>query len=256
MEPYDIFIPVAPKDLNKLPFLVKSIEKNLSGYSRIFVSSPVEQIGTGMGVISVSDSMSLYIKDISRFKYRPNWIYQQYMKLFQDVTECDLFMTIDSDVIINRPLRMFEPDGRRIIWMGWEQNHRQYFEFQEKLLGLPRIYAHTFINDTNFFSKSLIREMLAGSGFTVESFIEKSVETIDPTCYPAEPEIFGQYVHKHHPEKYSFRQAKTKRRAKTISQWHQQTWSDGEINAEIEAARGSDIDFLMLHSWFTNNEAQ
>lgn len=196
--------------------------------------------------------------DISRFRHRPNWLYQMYLKMFQDVTENDLFMTIDSDVIVNRPLPMFEEDGRRIIWMGWEQNHRPYFEFQERMLGLPRVYPHTFINDTNFFSKQIMREMLAGSGYTVESFIEKSFSVIGPDCYPGEPEIFGQYVHKYHPEKYSFREAKTKRRAREISKisWTHQAYTDDEIQKEIEGTQSEDIDFIMLHSWHTSNEAQ
>lgn len=254
---FDVFIPCAPKDRHKLPYLIESIQKNLRGFSRIFVSSP-DGCLHHPDAITVSDSMSLHIPDLARFKHRPNWIYQQYMKLFQDVTENDLYFTIDADVIINRPIDVFNELGQRIIWMGWEQNHRPYFEFQEMMLHLPRAYPHTFINDTNFFSKSLIREMLQRNGYTVESFVEKSIEVIGPDCYPGEPEVFGQYVYKYHPEKYEFRHAKTTRWAKEMTKagWTHSAWSDEEIRAKIEEVREQDIDFCMLHSWYTTNEAQ
>lgn len=263
-EPFDIFIPCAPKDYGKLAYLVSCIRRNLSGWDKIYVCSPdnsaAHDIYGGIvrdDMIFLSDSDALEL-DISRFKHRPNWIYQQYMKLFQNITESDLYFTIDADVIINRPIDLFNEAGQRIIWMGWEQNHRPYFEFQERMLGLHRAYPHTFINDTNFFSKAIIREMLQRSGYTVDSFIEKSFDVIGPDCYPGEPEIFGQYVYKHHPEKYEFRQAKTTRWAKEITKagWTHSAWTDDEIRAKIEEVKDQDIDFFMLHSWFTTNEVQ
>lgn len=254
-EPYEIFIPCAPKDFNKLKFLIASLRQNLGGWTCLRLCVPRGSIVPNDVMDSFEsihfDSDILDV-DLGRIKHRPNWQMQQMLKLFQDVTEHDLFMTIDSDVIINRPLPMFEEDGRRIIWMGHEQNHRPYFEFQERMLGLPRVYPHTFISDTNFFSKKLISEMLAGSGYTIESFIEKSFSVIGPDCYMGEPEIWGQYVHKHHPEKYSFREAAQRTFAKetTGKPFEFQAWSDTEIQNKIQEMANTDVDLFALHSWW------
>jgi len=38
---FDIFLPCAPKDAIKLPYVIKSIEENIKGYSTIWICSPV-----------------------------------------------------------------------------------------------------------------------------------------------------------------------------------------------------------------------
>lgn len=252
---YDIFIPVAPKDYNKLKFLIASIEENLSGWDKIFVTTPTgEKILDNSKITYFRDKEILNI-DPTRFKYRPGWLYQMYLKMFQKVTQ-DLFVTFDSDLIINRPLEMITKEGKLVWWRGWEQNHRPYFEFQERVLNLPREYPYTFINDMNFMSKSIIQEMLQRNGFTTESFIEKSFEVIEYNCYPAEPEIYGQYVMKYHSDMYEPRQAKTLSNPRTqnhLTDTTSQIWKDEEIISEIQKVKSQDVDMFMLHSWLDHN---
>lgn len=252
---YDIFIPVAPKDFNKLKFLVRSIEENLTGWEHIFVTTP-----SGEKILEHPKISYFYDKEIlnidpSRFKYRPGWLYQMYLKMFQNVTG-DLFVTLDSDLIINRPLEMITPEGKLVWWRGWEQNHRPYFEFQEKMLNLPREYPHSFINDMNFMSKRIIREMLQRNGYTQSSFIEKSFEIIDYDCHPGEPEIYGQYVMKYYPDMYDVRPAKCislPRSQNHILDTSVQVWKDEEIEQQIVNIKSQDVDMFMLHSWLDNN---
>lgn len=259
-EQFDVFMPCAPKDYGKLKYVVNQIKTHLRGFDKIYVSvQDADQLPNEchkLGLVIVEDRDVLNI-DLRKCKYRPNWVYQQFLKMFQDVTEHNLFFTIDSDVFINRKVKMFEK-GRRVIWMGWEQNHPPYFKFQEQMLGLPRTMPHTCINDTNFFDKKIIAEMLERNGYTVESFIHKSFEIITPECFPAEPEIYGQYVFKYHLDKHEFKQAKVKMIAKEISHthWRHQAYSEPEIRAYIRDMAGLDLDFFMLHSWFTKNEVQ
>ena len=252
---YDIFIPVAPKDYNKLKFLVRSIEENLKSWDHIYVTTP-----TGEKILDHPKITYFYDKEIlnidpQRFNFRPGWLYQMYLKLFQNVTG-DLFVTLDSDLIINRPLEMITPEGKLVWWRGWDQNHRPYFEFQERMLNLPREYPYTFINDMNFMSKRIIREMLTRNNFTRNSFIDKSFEIINHTCYPGEPEIYGQYVMKYYPDMYDVRQAKTlsnPRSQNHIVDTHAQVWSDEEIQIEIDKVKKQDVDMFMIHSWLDNN---
>lgn len=255
---FDIFIPIAPKDFNKLKFLVRSIEENLEGWNHIYVTSPEGTEVMKHNKISYYKDKDILNIDPLRFKYRPGWLYQMYLKMFQNVTELDNYVTFDSDLIINRPIKMFTQDSEeRFIWyLGWEQNHEPYFRFQRQILNLPRIFPHTFINDMNSMKKSIIQEMLQRNGFTVESFCEKSFEIITPDCYPAEPEIVGQYITKYHREKYCFKEAKTLCNPKVqdhISDISHQIWSDEEIESEIQKMKSQDYDFIMLHSWLNNN---
>jgi len=259
--PYDILIPAAPKDRNKLKYLIPSIERNISGFSNIYITVPDKNLFSGYipdsrYPIHLLNDREILDIDTSRFPYRPNWIYQQYLKMFQNVTQNDLFLTVDSDVIINRRMPMFETDGRRIFWMGWEQDHRPYFEFQEKVFDLPRVYPHTFINDMNFMDKLIIRELLDRYGFTVESFIEKSIEIITKDCFPGEPEIYGQYVHKFHPGLYSFRETNSVSIGRFASSFEDIVWTDSDIQSEIASKAMTDYHLFTLHTWFNMKGAK
>jgi hypothetical protein len=249
---YDIFITIHPKDYNKLKFLVSSIYEHLDDWDMIHVVSPD-------GDKVVKDSRIVYYKDDdvlnidkSRLKHRPNWMAQMFLKMFQDVTQ-DWYFTIDSDCIINRPIRMFTDMGKPILYRpsdNVQQNHAPYFDFQKVMLDLPRKYDSTFITDTNFISKKLIRQMLTERNFTVQSFIEESYDVITHTCYPGEPEIWGQYVLAHHFDKFEVRTMKTSYNARIQSRPDEVSWSDEDYEAEINKMRKENLDLFALHSWW------
>lgn len=257
MRLYDVFIPITNKDFNKLKFLLKSMDENITGFQSIHVTSPTgENILDDPRITYYRDRDILDI-DPMRFKHRPGWIYQMYLKMFQQVTPNDLYLTVDSDLIFNRPLPMFNGEGKPIMYLGREQHHAPYFRFQEHVLNLPRVYPHTFINDMNFISKRIVAEILSSNKFTVESFCEESFEVINANVYPAEPEIYGQYVYKHHRTMYEIRKAKTlalhPRNQSHLPNPTAQVWTDEEYMAEIESMKGKDLDIFVLHSWLDNN---
>ncbi len=256
-EKFDIFIPVAPKDYNKVKFLIKSIDENIEGFENIYITTPEgDRILDDPRITYFRDKEILDINPL-RFNYRPGWLYQMYLKMFQQVTKNDLFLTVDSDLIFNRKVPMFNNEGKPIWWMGWEQNHQPYFRFQEKILNLPRVHNHTFINDMNFMKKSIIDEMLKRNNFTIESFCEASFPIINSSCFPGEPEIYGNYVAKYYPNMYEFREAKTSRdfaRSQNhIEDTTAQIWSDEDYFKAIESCKSKDFDMIMLHSWLDNN---
>lgn len=287
-EHFDIFIPAHPKDFHKLKFLFRSIQKNLTGWKDIHLSTPerarkklesiMPRIATEHSVFLHSDE-DLIDFDPARCAHRPNWIQQQYLKMFQGVTS-DLYLTIDADVIFLKPLPMFTegsdvtvdesnntaetiqenelhisvktPVQKRILWQGWEQNFMAYFVFQERMLNLPREFDGTGICDMNFMDRKIIREMLEKNGYDTQSFIEKSYEVIGPDCYPAEPEIFIQYVMKYHPDLYIPMQARTKAIGKDMTHLpaDSQVWTDEEIEALIAEHEKTDLQMIMTHSWY------
>ena len=85
---FDIFLPCAPKDYNKLPYVVASIAKYVEGYNNIFICSPInipheilKKLSTGCYIY-----LDRHILDVdrSKWKHRSNWCYQQHLKLFQN----------------------------------------------------------------------------------------------------------------------------------------------------------------------------
>lgn len=265
IELYDILIPALPKDFHKLKYLLRSIHANLTGWEVIHFVTPRKNIEE---LLIHCDELPVrrYIRhadedmvdfDPTRCSHRPNWVRQQYIKLFQTVTS-DLYLTIDADAVFLKPLPMYAEDGRRILWMGWEQNHRPYFAFQERMLGLPREYPHTFVNDMNFIDRRIVREMLSGAGYdSAQAFIEASYDVIErEKCYPGEPEIWGQYVMKHHPDRYLPLQCKTLAiTPKETSHMPEGTslWSDDEIEAAIRQYGATDLQMIMFHDWWTKH---
>lgn len=256
-EPFDIVIVAAPKDFGKIKYLIRSIRHYLTGYNKVYFIVPDRN-----ALMHYRDWTFIYNEkevldiDLRKIKYRPQWIYQQLLKLFQNVTENDLYMTVDADLIFNRSLPMFNEKGQRIWWIGKEQYHKPYYAFNKAVLGLDRLYKGTFLADLNFFDRRIIKEMLEVSGYTQETFIEKVTEVTSKELHMSEADTFSQYVYKHHPDLYELRRLKVDDLAKEMSSmpWNYQAWTDEELEARIEAAKGKNIDVLTNHSWMTTNE--
>lgn len=245
---YDIFLCSAKKDYNKIKYTVQAIKDNVTGYKNIFLCTPTKLNLNINGVIQCLDREVLDINPF-QFKYRPNWIYQQMLKLFQNITPNDYYATIDTDILINRKMCYFNSEGKPVWYMGWEQNNRPYFEFQEKMFGYGRVHNHTFIADMNFFNKKIIKEMLDRFGYDFNSYIKKSIEVINDKCYPAENEVYGSYIHKFHPGMYEYKELKFDVGGRVQKDPHQFIYSEEEIEKIIKESKSNNFDIITMHSW-------
>ena len=249
---FDLLVCVAPKDYGKLRYGVRTVLENVPGIDGVYVVSPTEIGDHGIEhpkVVTLRDRDVLDF-DMYRFKYRSGWIYQQFLKLFQGVTEHDWYLTVDADLIVNKRMPVFTDGGRPIWYSGWDQNHAPYFQFQEKVFGFGKVCDRTFICDMNFFHKRLVAEMLSAHSFTVGSFLERSAEIITPTCYVAEPELYGSFAHRYHPGLYEMRAVRTSFDGRPISGEFDAAYTEEEIRGKIEQLRGTDLDTFSMHSWF------
>jgi len=243
---YDIFMAVAPKDLNKLPYVLDSIYRNVTGFDKVYICSPYRIENARYDIVSLLDEEVLDF-DSSKFNYRPKWVYQQFLKMFQDVTPNDYFMTIDADTIINKPMEMFQDD--KPIWrVGWGQDNPPYYEFNQKMLGFRRTRPHTFLADMNFFYKPFIKEMLDFVGLSKKGFLERTSEIVTDTCYPSEADLYGNFVFKSHADHYVLKGLKTHCQGKS-SKYDQMIWTDQEIKARIHSMENVDVDTFSIHSW-------
>jgi len=235
------------------------VQENLQGFSEVVLSVPTTN---GLDLPPIGNCRVVIDRDVldidkSSIKYRPNWIYAMFLKLFQDATKEDLYLTIDADIVLVNPLPMFE-GGKRILWAGYPQDHQPYFFFQTKWLDLPRKYPATFIGDMNLISKSMIRQLLKDNGFEGPlDFIKQTTPQITAESHPAENEINGQCCMKYAPTEYERRELKQYHAGgRHIQSWDYQAWSPVDVESSIAEAKPRGFHVAVLHSWFTNNEAQ
>jgi hypothetical protein len=241
------------KDYIKIDLCLEYLHKHIKNFDKIYLVTPnlINKSQLEKYNIEYFNDKDVLNINPMRWKYRPNWIYQQFIKLFQNITKNDYYFTIDADVIVNKDINMFNDNGKPIWYYGKDQNHAPYFNFQEKMLGFGRIANHTFINDTNFFNKNIIKDMLNRYKFTVQTFIEKSYDIIDNSCYLGEPELYGNYVLKYYPDMYDIIQLKTTNMGKSQKNPFETVYSINEINKFIN--KNKEYDIIVVHSWYNGS---
>lgn len=201
MNTYDIVIMATDKDFNKIKFLYKSIIDNLKDYNKIycFCSELPSELIDNITYIKDIDVLNV---DMSVVKLRPNWIYQQYLKLLQNIT-IDKYLIIDADIIINRPIEIFT-NNKPNFFTGDNFNRIPFFEYSKKMFDIGREYNYTFINEIMLFDRALINEMILSKFKDHDEFIKKSNETITNTCYISEYELYGNYIYKTNRDQYNY----------------------------------------------------
>lgn len=252
---FDIFIPCAEKDFYKLPFMVDAIKKNIIGFKEIFICLPNIPIGfTYKNIISetvwVVDSV-VFPVNRSPWNHRPNWQYQMCLKLFQQVTS-DWFLTIDSDTIINRPLKLWDDNGKPIWYYGWDQDNKPYHDFNRKMIGVDKVAPFSFIGDMCFMNRDIINEIVIAAGCNDnKAFIDKAQKITTPDCYMAEGELYGSFCYVNHPDMYAWKKLKqapcegrTNKERDSFGKYSKQ-----EIKDRIEKYKSMDYDTFSIHSW-------
>ena len=232
---YDAIILSHPKDYNKISFCLDSL-RNLdpSPLHTYLVTPDAVSID---GLISISDKEAINV-DIEQIHYkRPNWIYQQLIKLYQDFTANNIYMCIDSDVIFNRPIHF---TGKTFFISDRAQHHEPYFNFMKSYFGITEWANHTFINDFMIFDKQLCRIMLP----EINRFVEHLNTYLSDDRYLfSEFETYGNFVAHNFSGMYTFRLTKTKTLGKYTS------WDTQELIIAKELCKTLPIDLFTVHTW-------
>lgn len=246
----DVLIPCAPKDYNKMKYSIISLIENVKEIKDIHICTPnpINKLDIDFPIYYHLDFEVLPKVNPFNWKYRPNWIYQQMIKLFQNVTSTDYYFTYDIDGILIKNKNLFNEKNQPIWYSAWEQNHQPYFDFSKKIFNLDKVYPLTFISDTCFFNKIYIKEMLNKFNYTQESFINKSFELINNQCYISESELYGNYMMKYNPSIYEVKPLKQKLIEKFQHNALDVTFTNDEINHNIELYKNSEFDMLQLRS--------
>jgi len=260
MQPYDIFLTCAPKDYNKLPFVVDSIRQHMVGYEEVHLVTPgnfVPHLSSLTIPVIWHDETSVLAFDKRKMRHRPGWQYQMYLKLFQQVTKNDWYFTLDCDVLLLQPLPLWcklqfaAESGKPIYYLGKDQHHEPYFAFQSLMLGLEKVAPFSFIADMNFIHRPIINEMLQRFGHTRRSFVHMAYELTNAHQYLAEPELYGTYVWVYHQDLYHFQKLRVaKGDARLQKEPGTVGYTDNEINEMITRYSTGEYDIVPIHSWW------
>jgi hypothetical protein len=246
---YDIVIVSHEKDFNKIKFVVEYAEKNLSDFDSIHLILTEKEF-TELQLVKDKTTRPVFVHkeqdviklDFDRVHYRPNWIYQILLKMFQDVTLNDKFLILESDGIVNKELTFFE-DNKTVFYLGLNHNvHYPYFRFNESL-NIKKKYPHSLISEVMMYDKKMIKKLLEHCNCeTKEDFIEKYIyNNLTHECYPADYELYGNFLYNFYPDEILFKNYRYSLNG------NNRPFSDSEITEVIEMKKFSD--YISFHTW-------
>jgi hypothetical protein len=207
MNNFDIFVPVHYKDSVKIDFLLESIFRNIHGFDKIYLVTNFNfQSKFKSDKIIVLNEKEVLDVDFEKIKYRNSWTYQQFLKLFQNVTK-DWFLVIDSDCYVNKHIEIFNGDKFNFLFDGRENlNLSPFYSFSSKFLNVNRSYNKQFVSEIMVFNRNIILEIFKNIGLnTVNEMIDYLCENIKRHECLSEFELYGSYVHSKHPDLYNYK---------------------------------------------------
>jgi len=245
---YDILLLSGKKDLNKIKYVYDSIVENVVGFNKVYCVCEEIPKNKISDIHYVDDFSILNNYDISSFKgnihKRRGWYIQQYIKLLQRVT-LDDYLVVDSDVFFNRKVKIIE-DGKPNFLFGRDQLHKPYFDFNNELLGIGRLYPFSFINEVMYFKRDIINDIFETVGGDDKLFFNKTVEILNKgnrVTGMSEFELYGNYVYKNFKNSYNYK------RIKTYLGGKYELWSDEDIIEFKKHFKHKDYDIVSMHSW-------
>lgn len=242
----DLLIPVAPKDEVKLRYVIEHAEKNLD-IKNIFVCSPhnIKEKITGVNYLNDTDIVN--INDKSFITFRPNWTYQQFLKMFFKQGYSDYFFALDCDTILLKHLPLFE-ENKPIWYYGWKQNHFPYFLFNKRVFNLKKSLTHTGIGDLGLFNKKIVQSFLDSTGCTTpEELLYNIGGCMNTLFHFSEYETYANFCDQYYPGLYRFKHIEQINEGRDLNQGH--NWNVNDINQAIDKALKTDKNILSIHSW-------
>jgi len=245
---YDIFIPCAEKDQVNLDIVLEKIFKNLS-FNQIYVCSPnkIKHRFTSDGKVNFLLDGDVFPYDRSKISFRPNWTYQQILKMFFNKGSEDYYLSVDADVFFLKPMDWFE-EGKPIWRYGEDQMHNPYFLCNQQFFGLRRSLEHTGIGDIGFFNKKICNNFLEYCNVeNPEKFLDLFASRITPYCQFSEFETYANYVNEFYPDMYKFKRVNFRKEGRRLD--FGQCWKPGELRSLVQESEGLDFEVLQAHTW-------
>ena len=150
---YECVIFTCPKDFSKAKYTIQSLDNLFPQPTKIHIVAP--HSGIRVYLRNVRRQLTFHTDDqivpsINRTlcQHRPNWVWQQFAKLFCGLSETPYYLVVDSDLYFNKRVEIFSSEnGKPNLLLGLDQLHWPYFYTMKELWDLDREYPHSFIND-------------------------------------------------------------------------------------------------------------
>jgi hypothetical protein len=116
----------------------------------------------------------------------------------------------------------------------------------ERVFDLDRVYPHSFINETMYFKRSIIKHFLDSFEIDPKSFFElmlSEVNRYNQMSGFSEFELYGNYVTKYFKDQYNYKYLKTHLGGKY------ELWNEIEVRMFIDHCKPLDYDLVSMHSW-------
>lgn len=245
---YDLLIVCHEKDYNNLKFVIECANNNLDFESiHLIISDRCDyDIKKLNGVCSkpIYKHVETDVLKISKDKisYRPNWIYQQLLKMFQTVTNNDNYLVIDSDCLILKPLNFFNQD-RQVFYFTRDQFHAPYFNFMSNVLGIEKQNNRSFISEIMMMNKNIINLILEYSNCkNVCDFLDLVYKHTNDNSYISEFELYGSFFYKNFNSNFEEKLLNYKMLGK-----NNESFNDEEITNII--INNENLDICTIHNW-------
>lgn len=158
---YDVVIPAGRKDVARVGQCVDSLAFLDPQPDTVTVVTPDPLMVPSLGRVGVRVLRDADVFDFERVGPQPNWVFQQFVKLFQDVTANDAYMTVDADLVFLKPFKVFAADGRPVFWrFPLATLYEGSFRFMEDAWGMGRVLPFSTVCHMMMFDKGITREML------------------------------------------------------------------------------------------------
>lgn len=211
---YDVVIPVANKDAHRVHSCVESLK---------FLKPKPDNVYVIIQDISmVSDLSAKIISEDDCFKFNRRgsvhgWVFQQFLKLFQKVTENDTYLCVDSDTIFLKRMDVFGLFGELLFWKTHFDNRGDelYFEFMKRAIGQKRIVSHSAMCHFMMMNREVTGKILdkfdslhPGTEGSKESrFYDWALDNTDVNgnCAMSEWEMYCNFVLENYPRMYSWK---------------------------------------------------
>lgn len=210
---YDVVIKSHQKDYHKLGLVVDSIQYLNPEPENIYILTqdgfyPKNTIFNDK-IIFIKDEQIIPYIDRRKLTHRPNWNWVNLVSLLQTFTTNDLYFDVQSDNFFTQQIDLFDEQGRPKIFQSTanplnNQGHRPYFEFSEKVFGIKKnSEGYSYIIEFLMYDRKLLKELFKKFD-SVDDMLQVIYQNINNSSYPADQEIFGNFVEKYFPEKYCF----------------------------------------------------
>ena len=235
--------------------MLKALTQNLTGFDEIHLCTPrilSSEEYEPIASFPIHFHLDKEVLDIpvNKFKYRPPWVYQQMIKLFQNVTKNNWYYVCDCDVTLTNKLDMFNETGHPIWHYGWPQDTQPYYNFNKAMFGFGNELGHTALCDMGFYGKSYVKKLLEYTEYSsVGHFINESFKVINKDCYPSEADIYMNYMALKHPDIYDVQHLELKAIGREHKNPEQHVWSAEDMKKEIDQAKSEGFKAVACHSW-------